>query len=167
MISILSVRKLFLLLCLCIMLCLPGISQATDIKDITSTDLKRLIQSNNDKVVAVTFWATWCKVCQEHIPELSALYEKYRGKNVEVIGISLDDKRKVVEDFVDRKEIAFPMFKAKDKEEMSYVYDIKKIPLIYYYKNGEFKHKEEGYTEPKHIEEDLRSCLEGSQPPSK
>lgn len=138
-----------------------------DIKDITSTDLKRLIQSNKDKIVAVTFWATWYKVCQEHIPELSALYEEYSEKNVEFIGISLDDTMKVVKDFVERNEIAFPMFKAKDKEEMSYVYDIKKIPLIYYYKNGELQHREEGYTDPEHIEEDLRSCLEGSQPPSK
>ena len=149
---------------------LPDVSYAKDIKDITSTDLKEVIRSNKDKIVAVTFWATWCKVCQEHIPELNNLYKKYKGKNVEIIGVSLDDKEKEekeVKDFVERKGIAFPVFRAKDKEEMSYVYNVRKIPIIYYYKNGELEHIEEGYTEPEHIEKDLRSCLEGSQPPSK
>lgn len=161
------VRKSFLFLGLFIMMYLPGISQAMDIKEITSTDLKKVIQSNKSKIVAVTFWATWCKVCQEHIPELSALYEKYRAKNVEIIGISLDDKVKTVKDFVERKGITFPIFRARDKEEISYVYDIKKIPLICYYKNGELEHREEGYTGPEHIEKDLCSCLEGYKPPHK
>ena len=149
------------------MISLSDVSYAKDIKDITSTDLKEVIRSNKDKIVAVTFWATWCKVCQEHLPELNTLYGKYKDKNVEIIGVSLDDKGKEVKDFMEKKGIAFPMLRAKDKEEMSYVYNVKKIPLIYYYKNGELEHIEEGYTDSKHIEEDLRSCLEGSKPPSK
>jgi len=143
---------------------LPDVSYAKDIKDITSTDLKEVIRSNKDKIVAVTFWATWCKVCQEHVPELNNLYKKYKEKNVEIIGVSLDDKVKEVKDFVERKGIAFAVFRAKDKEEMRYVYNVRKIPMIYYYKNGELEHIEEGYTKPEHIEEDLRSCLEGSSP---
>ena len=156
-----------LFLALFAMISLSDVSYAKDIKDITSTDLKEVIRSNKDKIVAVTFWATWCKVCQEHLPELNTLYGKYKDKNVEIVGVSLDDKGKEVKDFMEKKGIAFPMLRAKDKEEMSYVYNVKKIPLIYYYKNGELEHIEEGYTDSKHIEEDLRSCLEGSKPPSK
>ncbi len=165
--SISHVRKSFLFLGLFTMMYLPGISQAMDIKDITSTDLKKVIQSNRSKVVAVTFWATWCKVCQEHLPELNTLYGKYKDKNVEIIGVSLDDKGKEVKDFVERKGITIPVLRAKDKEEMSYVYNVRKLPIIYYYKNGELEHTEEGYTDPEHIEEDLRSCFEGSKPPRK
>lgn len=156
-----------LFLALFVILSLPVVSYAKDMKDITSTDLKEIIRSNKDKVVAITFWATWCKVCKEHLPELDTLYGKYKEKNVEIIGVSLDDKAKEVKDFVERKGITFPIFRAKDKEEMSYVYNIRKIPIIYYYKNGELEHVEEGYTDPKHIEEDLRSCMEGSRPPHK
>ncbi len=161
------VRIASMTLVLCVVLFLPNISHARDIKDINSTQLKEIIRENKDKVLAVAFWATWCEVCREHLPELSDLYEKYKKKNVEIIGISLDDQVKDVKNFVGKKGIAFPVFKARDKEEMSYIYNIKKIPVICYYKDGKLEHVEEGYTEPDHIEEDLRSCLEGSQPPAK
>lgn len=157
------------ILCLALfaIMSLSDVSYAKDVKEITSTDLKEFIRSNKDKIVAVTFWATWCKVCQEHLPELNTLYGKYKDKNVEIIGVSLDDKGKEVNDFVERKGITFPVLRAKDKEEMSYVYNVRKLPIIYYYKKGELEHTEEGYTDSEHIEEDLRSCLEGSKPPSK
>lgn len=141
---------------------LPVISYAKDIKDITSTDLKEVIRSNKDKVMAVTFWATWCKVCLVHLPELNTIYGKYKEKKVEILGVSLDDKVKEVKDFVEKNGITFPVLRAKDREEMSYVYNIRKIPVIYYFKNGELNHIEEGYTDLTHIEEDLRSCLEGT-----
>ncbi|WKZ20506.1 MAG: TlpA family protein disulfide reductase [Candidatus Jettenia sp. CY-1] len=160
-------KKASIVLVLFIVIFLPGTSYARSIKDITSTELKEIVRKKGDKILAVTFWATWCKVCQEHLPELSTIYEKYRNKNVEIIGVALDDKAKEVKNFVEEKGIAFPVFRAEDREEMSYIYNIKKIPVVYYYKNGELKHTEEGYTEPKHIEEDLKSCLEGSTPPSK
>jgi peroxiredoxin len=156
-----------LLLTLFAMLSLPGVGFARDVEVVTSTDLKEVIRSNKDKIVAVTFWATWCSICVEHLPELSTLYEKYKNKNVEIIGVSLDDKPKAVQQFIEKKGITFPVLMARDKEEMSYVYQVKKIPLICYYKDGELEHREEGYTDPQHIEEDLRSCLQGSEPPKK
>ena len=45
----------------------------------------------------VYFWATWCKSCKQEVPELKALYEKYKGRNLQVIGISADNTDKVRE----------------------------------------------------------------------
>ena len=45
----------------------------------------------------VYFWATWCKSCKQEVPELKALYEKYKGRNLRVIGISADNTDKVRE----------------------------------------------------------------------
>lgn len=159
--------RIALFLSLFAMPALTGVSYAKDPKEITSTDLKEVIRANKDKIVLVTFWATWCKVCQDHLPELNTLYGKFKNKNVEIIGVSLDDKPEVVQDFIQSKGIDFLVFRARDKEEMSYVYQVKKIPVICYYKNGNLEHIEEGYTDPAHIEEDLRSCLEGAKPPRK
>ena len=43
-----------------------------------------------NKVIVVDFWATWCGPCREEIPQLNKLYENYRGKGFEIVGISMD-----------------------------------------------------------------------------
>ena len=45
----------------------------------------------------VYFWATWCKSCKQEVPELKALHEKYKGRKLQVIGISADNTDKVRE----------------------------------------------------------------------
>jgi cytochrome c biogenesis protein CcmG, thiol:disulfide interchange protein DsbE len=42
------------------------------------------------KVVILNFWATWCPPCQEEIPEMIHLANKYKDRLL-VIGISMDD----------------------------------------------------------------------------
>jgi peroxiredoxin len=42
------------------------------------------------KVVLMNVWATWCGPCRKEIPELRAIHSAYKGKGLEVIGISVD-----------------------------------------------------------------------------
>src|SRR5580698_8627266 len=34
------------------------------------------------KVVIVNFWSTWCHPCEQEIPDLSKVYEKYKDQGV-------------------------------------------------------------------------------------
>ena len=42
------------------------------------------------KVVLVDFWASWCPPCRQEMPNLVEQYELYKGKNFEIVGVSLD-----------------------------------------------------------------------------
>ena len=47
------------------------------------------------KVVIIDFWATWCKPCNKPIPELNKVYELYKEKGLEIIGINCDGPRSI------------------------------------------------------------------------
>jgi thiol-disulfide isomerase/thioredoxin len=40
------------------------------------------------KPVLLEFWATWCPPCRKSIPHLNAVYEKYRAKGLEIVGVT-------------------------------------------------------------------------------
>jgi thiol-disulfide isomerase/thioredoxin len=61
------------------------------------------------KVVLVDFWATWCGPCVAEMPNIRAQYDKYHAAGFEVVGVSLDDDRAAVADFVQAKEIPWPV----------------------------------------------------------
>ncbi len=43
------------------------------------------------KYVWIDFWASWCHSCRQSFPEMKRMYEKYRGKKFEILGISVDE----------------------------------------------------------------------------
>ena len=56
------------------------------------------------KVVFVNFWATWCGPCQDEIPSLIELQNKYASKGFTVVGIAMDEGGKsVVAPFVSKE----------------------------------------------------------------
>lgn len=42
------------------------------------------------KVTIIDFWAAWCGPCRRENPNVVKVYEKYHGKGLEIIGVSLD-----------------------------------------------------------------------------
>lgn len=57
------------------------------------------------KVVLVDFWATNCPPCLEEFPSLKQLHADYQKEGFEVVGISLDDDRSIVDSFQQRAKL--------------------------------------------------------------
>ncbi len=65
--------------------------------DIRLPDMKGksvTLASLKGKVVVLDFWASWCGPCRRSMPDLKAIYEKYKGKGLEVYAVSLDTEKK-------------------------------------------------------------------------
>jgi thiol-disulfide isomerase/thioredoxin len=54
---------------------------------------RQSLSSLRGNVVVASFGATWCPPCRAELPALQALADKYRGKDVKVVWISIDDKK--------------------------------------------------------------------------
>ncbi|KQB99499.1 TlpA disulfide reductase family protein [Pedobacter sp. Hv1] len=55
------------------------------------------LSSLKGKYVLVDFWASWCGPCRQENPHVLAAYSKYKNRNFEILGVSLDEPNKKAE----------------------------------------------------------------------
>lgn len=117
-------------------------------------DLEKL----KGKVVLIDFWATWCPPCVAEMPHLKSVYEKYRERGLEIVGLSLDRDRKALEKFVAREKIPWPQrFDGEPWEKsMAQKYGLTGIPTQWLLdKQGILRH----VTIQDHLEEKIEKLL--------
>ena len=60
------------------------------------------LKSFRGKYVLIDFWASWCGPCRQENPNVVRTYQKFKNKNFEVLGVSLDNNKnnwlKAIED---------------------------------------------------------------------
>ncbi|MEG1564003.1 MAG: TlpA disulfide reductase family protein, partial [Bacteroides sp.] len=60
------------------------------------------------KVVLIDFWASWCGPCRREMPSLVDAYAKYKGKNFEIVGVSLDESNDSWKEAIKKLKITWP-----------------------------------------------------------
>jgi peroxiredoxin len=91
------------------------------------------LSSLRGKYVLIDFWAAWCGPCRKEMPNVVKVYQKYGGKDFEVLGVSLDRKKEdwvkaIKDDGMTWKQVSdLKYFNSKAARD----YNINAIPATY------------------------------------
>ncbi len=100
-------RRIALVLALGLAGCGPGNAppprEMPDVRLETLAGQSVSLQDFRGQVLLVDFWATWCAPCEQSIPDLMRLQERYQKSGFRIIGVALDlQGASVVAPFVER-----------------------------------------------------------------
>jgi peroxiredoxin len=64
--------------------------------------------------VFMVFWANWCAICHEEVPELNALARDLDGRNVVLLGMGLRENPRTAAQFLDAAQPVYPLLLDED-----------------------------------------------------
>jgi len=94
----------------------------------------------SDIPVVVDFWAKWCAPCLAFAPTFKKLSKKYEGK------------------------IKFLKCDVGKNKALADLFDVKSIPTLLFFCDGEIKNRIKGKYDTEKLEEELKDLLGGCEP---
>jgi len=64
------------------------------------------LSAQKGKVVLIDFWDVRCGPCRKEMPNLKEIHRDFRARGLEIVGISLDTEKKLLDDYL--KEASLP-----------------------------------------------------------
>jgi len=96
-----------------------------DDKNISLSDF-----AGKDKYVLIDFWASWCPPCRKEMPEVVKIYNEYKNKGFEIVGVSLDNDKTAWKNGIRNLKITWPQMSDLKQwdSELSAAYGVNSIP---------------------------------------
>ena len=121
---------------------------STEIKTLDGaiTSLEKI--SQDDDLMVVSLWATWCVPCKNELDAINEVYVDWQDEtNVQLYAVSVDDSRTVsrVKPMVNGKAWDFTIL-LDTNNELKRELGASTVPLTLIIKNGEIVYRHSGYT---------------------
>jgi cytochrome c biogenesis protein CcmG/thiol:disulfide interchange protein DsbE len=117
------------------------------------------LSSLKGKVVLLDFWATWCPPCRMELPHFKELYAAYKGKGLEMVGLSVGEQADTVKSFAKENNLTYAIALSAPKIEQAYG-GIRGIPTTFLIdKQGRIAKKYVGYQEKAVFEQEIKKLL--------
>ena len=126
------------------------------------TDLnhRRLdLHAYRGRIVLLSFWATWCAPCQLEMPRFTAWQSRYGPRDLQIIGISMDDDPALARRLVRKMNLNYPV--AMGDEELGQLYGgVMGLPLTFLIdRHGNIEAQFQGEVNLDSIEEQFKPLL--------
>ena len=147
-------KSLFCLIFTAILLSSPIFALAANSFVLKDTEGKKhTLSQYKGKWVIVNYWATWCPPCLEEVPDLVALYDSRKNKDVMVIGVVFDyQSAKEVAEYVDDMLMSYPIVLGDD-EATKQIGSAEILPTSYIYNpRGELVKTKRGLVTKQYLE---------------
>jgi peroxiredoxin len=102
--------------------------------DVTTLDGKTVSPADyRGKVLLIDFWATGRPACVNQLPQVKEVYRKYHPGGLEILGMSLDQKREDLEGFVDERSVPWKQvfLQGESRAEMAELYGVPPVPAMF------------------------------------
>ena len=90
-----------------------------------------VVDAPRGRVTIVNFFASWCIPCKQENPDLVRVYERYRGSNVEFIGVLYQDSRENGLRYVKDNGVTWPTA-SDDDGRVAFAYGVFGIPETFF-----------------------------------
>jgi len=85
------------------------------------------------RIVLVDFWATWCQLCAQELPDLQRAYDRFASRGFTIIGVNLDNDLSLVDQFLELHRPEWPTLASGKAmaDPVVRLYGVQAIPMSY------------------------------------
>jgi peroxiredoxin len=137
----------------------PRANLTFTLKDMTGRDVR--LADYQGKVLLLDFWATWCGPCRVEIPGFVEMYDKYKPRGLEVVGVVVLDQFSNAGPFARQFKMNYTILNGDGREDIEEAYGpLFALPTTYIIsRDGRICHKHIGLTARETFEAAIRSLL--------
>lgn len=91
------------------------VANAASTREVSASELAELVAEHKGKPLLLVYWASWCVPCRQYKEKLAALRGTYPEADLEMLGVSVDTDKDMLNRFLTANTMPFKTVVASEK----------------------------------------------------